>query len=92
MRFETRTKADGSRARTATITTARNTIETPVFMPVGTRGSVRTQTLGQLERLGASIILANTYHLLVRPGIELFERLGGLHRWMGFPNSILTDS
>ncbi|MDB4953352.1 MAG: queuine tRNA-ribosyltransferase [Myxococcales bacterium] len=90
--LEIRTKADGSRARTGTITTAHNRIETPVFMPVGTRGSVRTQTLAQLERLGASIILSNTYHLLVRPGIEVFERLGGLHRWMGWKQSILTDS
>jgi queuine tRNA-ribosyltransferase len=90
--FEIRAKAAGSRARTATLTTAHSTIETPVFMPVGTRGSVRTQTLAQLEKLGASIILGNTYHLLVRPGIETFERFGGLHRWMGWKKSILTDS
>ena len=92
MKFEIRAKAEGSRARTGTITTAHNTIDTPVFMPVGTRGAVRTQTLGQLESLGASIILSNTYHLLVRPGIEVFERLGGLHSWMGWTKSILTDS
>src|SRR4051812_50184722 len=61
-------------------------------MPVGTRGTVRTQTLAQLAELGAPILLANTYHLLVRPGIEAFERFGGLHRWMGWPRSILTDS
>jgi queuine tRNA-ribosyltransferase len=90
--LEIRTKALDSRARTATLVTAHSTIETPVFMPVGTRGTVRTQTLDQLERLGASIILSNTYHLLVRPGIEVFERLGGLHRWMAWGKSILTDS
>lgn len=63
-----------------------------MFMPVGTRGTVRTQTLDQLDELGAPVLLANTYHLLVRPGIEVFERLGGLHRWMGWNRPILTDS
>jgi queuine tRNA-ribosyltransferase len=92
VKFELRATATGSRARAATITTLHGTIETPVFMPVGTRATVRTQTLAQLHRLGASIILANTYHLLVRPGIEVFERLGGLHRWMSWPHAILTDS
>jgi queuine tRNA-ribosyltransferase len=82
----------GSRARTATLETARDAIATPVFMPVGTRGTVRTQTLAQLAALDAPILLANTYHLMVRPGIDVFERLGGLHRWMGWPRSILTDS
>jgi queuine tRNA-ribosyltransferase len=53
---------------------------------------VRTQTLAQLEQLGAPILLANTYHLLVRPGLDVFERFGGLHRWMGWTHSILTDS
>ena len=61
-------------------------------MPVGTRGTVRTQTLGQLEALGAPMLLANTYHLMARPGSELFDRVGGLHRWMGWRGSILTDS
>lgn len=68
------------------------TIETPIFMPVGTRGSVRTQTLDQIEKLAAPIVLANTYHLFTRPGLELFERVGGLHRWMGWRGAILTDS
>lgn len=63
-----------------------------MFMPVGTRGSVRTQPLERLEALGARLILANTYHLLVRPGPELFERFGGIHRWIGWPGSVLTDS
>ena len=92
MRFEVRARATGSRARTATVTTLHGRFETPLFMPVGTRGTVRTQTLGQLQRLGAPMLLANTYHLMVRPGIEVFERLGGLHRWMGWTGSILTDS
>jgi queuine tRNA-ribosyltransferase len=95
VKFSVHATAAGSRARAATLSTGRDTIETPVFMPVGTRGTVRTQTRGQLAELagrGAPILLANTYHLLVRPGIDVFERFGGLHRWMGWPHSILTDS
>lgn len=90
--FQLRARATGSRARLGTLTTLHDTVETPVFMPVGTRGAVRTQTLGQLADLGPKLILANTYHLLVRPGIETFERFGGLHRWMGWGHSLLTDS
>jgi queuine tRNA-ribosyltransferase len=90
--FRLRSTATGSRARRGTLTTLHATIETPVFMPVGTRGAVRTQTLGQLEQLGPKIILANTYHLLVRPGPEVLERFGGLHPWMGWDQAILTDS
>jgi queuine tRNA-ribosyltransferase len=92
VKFAVHATVAGSRARAATLETARDRIETPVFMPVGTRGTVRTQTLGQLAQLDAPILLANTYHLMVRPGIEVFERFGGLHRWMGWPRSILTDS
>jgi queuine tRNA-ribosyltransferase len=92
VRFAIETQAVGSSARAATLTTDHGVIETPVFMPVGTRGTVRTQTLAQLEQLAAPILLANTYHLLVRPGIEVFEHFGGLHRWMGWTRAILTDS
>jgi queuine tRNA-ribosyltransferase len=92
VKFTVHATVDGSQARAATLETARDVIATPVFMPVGTRGTVRTQTLAQLTALGAPILLANTYHLMVRPGIDVFERFGGLHRWMGWPHSILTDS
>ena len=92
MRLEIHAVATGSRARVATLVTSHDRVETPVFMPVGTRATVRTQTRAQLERLGAPILLANTYHLLVRPGLDVFERFGGLHRWMGWTHSILTDS
>jgi len=85
-------RAAGSRARAGTLETLHGAIETPVFMPVGTRATVRTQTLEQLLALDAPILLANTYHLMVRPGRELFERVGGLHRWMRWPRPILTDS
>jgi queuine tRNA-ribosyltransferase len=67
-------------------------VETPVFMPVGTRGTVRTQTAYQLKALGAPILLANTYHLMLRPGAATFEQFGGLHRWSSWNGSILTDS
>ncbi len=90
--FQLRSTATGSRARRGTLTTQHAVIETPVFMPVGTRGAVRTQTLAQLEQLAPSIILANTYHLMVRPGADVLDRMGGLHRWMGWKRAILTDS
>jgi queuine tRNA-ribosyltransferase len=85
-------QATHGRARAATLTTAHGVIETPIFMPVGTRGTVRTQSKSQLEALDAPVILANTYHLLVRPGAQVFEGIGGLHRWMNWSRAILTDS
>ncbi len=90
MRFELHAR-DG-RARAGTLTTAHGEVATPQFMPVGTRATVRTQTGAQLERAGATMILANTYHLLIRPGRAHFEQTGGLHRWMRWPRPILTDS
>ncbi len=79
-------------ARATTITTARGTVTTPCFMPVGTRGAVRTVDTVDLEALGAQIVLGNTYHLLFRPGHELIERLGGLHGFNGWSGHVLTDS
>ena len=93
--FRVLATAAASRARTGLVTTLHGEVATPVFMPVGTRGSVRTQTLPQLlelRELGAPILLANTYHLLVRPGPALFERIGGLHAWTKWPGAFLTDS
>lgn len=90
--FSLHATATGSRARAGTLITAHGEVRTPVFMPVGTRGTVRTQTLAQLETLDAPVLLANTYHLLVRPGPDVLERFGGLHRWMKWPRAILTDS
>ncbi|MBV8760436.1 MAG: tRNA guanosine(34) transglycosylase Tgt [Deltaproteobacteria bacterium] len=92
VRFELRKTASGSRARLGRLTTLHSEVPTPVFMPVGTRGTVRTQGLERLEAFGARLILANTYHLLVRPGPELFEKFGGIHRWIGWRESVLTDS
>ncbi|MDP1761074.1 MAG: tRNA guanosine(34) transglycosylase Tgt, partial [Deltaproteobacteria bacterium] len=78
--------------RLGEITTARGVIETPVFMPVGTYATVKTLTPEDLQEIGAAIILSNTYHLYLRPGIETIEALGGLHRFMHWDGPILTDS
>jgi queuine tRNA-ribosyltransferase len=79
-------------ARRGRLTTPHGTVETPFFMPVGTQASVKALTQEALEDLGAEIILANTYHLYLRPGHELVRKLGGLHQFMSWPRAILTDS
>jgi queuine tRNA-ribosyltransferase len=84
--------ATDGRARRGTLDTPHGRVETPAFMPVGTRGAVKALTPRDLEDLGASIILGNTYHLYLRPGDELIARRGGLHRFIGWPRPILTDS
>jgi queuine tRNA-ribosyltransferase len=85
-------QTDPTGARRGKLTTPHGAIETPVFMPVGTAGTVKGLTQGALEELGAGIILANTYHLYLRPGQELIRKLGGLHKFMSWRNAILTDS
>ena len=80
------------RARTGEVETPHGTVETPVFMPVGTQGSVKSLTPEDMEEIGIGIILANTYHLYLRPGHKLIEKLGGLHRFMHWSRPILTDS
>jgi queuine tRNA-ribosyltransferase len=79
-------------ARAGVLETAHGPVETPVFMPVGTKASVKATLPAELRDLGAQIVLANTYHLHFRPGAELVEELGGLHRFMGWDGPILTDS
>jgi queuine tRNA-ribosyltransferase len=86
------TKTDATGARRGRLTTPHGAIDTPVFMPVGTQASVKGLTQEALEDLGAEIILANTYHLYLRPGHELVRKLGGLHQFMSWPRAILTDS
>ncbi len=84
---------DGStRARTGVLSTPHGEVRTPVFQPVGTNATVKALDPDDLHEVGASIILANTYHLALRPGHERIERLGGLHRFMGWDGAILTDS
>src|SRR6201988_3828565 len=82
---------DGA-ARRGRLTTAHGTVETPAFMPVGTAGTVKAMTPEEVVSLGFEMILANTYHLALRPGEEIVRRLGGLHRFMGWEGAILTDS
>ena len=81
-----------SRARAGRLRTAHGMIETPVFMPVGTQATVKTTTPGELREAGATMILANVYHLMQRPGAEVLAAAGGLHRFMGWDGGILTDS
>ena len=83
--------SDGA-ARTGVVSTAHGSIETPVFMPVGTAGTVKAMTADSVRATGARIVLGNTYHLMLRPGAERVARLGGLHRLMDWPGPILTDS
>jgi queuine tRNA-ribosyltransferase len=79
-------------ARAGRITAAHGEVQTPAFMPVGTAGSVKTLTPDELAAAGADILLANTYHWSLRPGVETVRRMGGLHRFMGWSGAILTDS
>jgi queuine tRNA-ribosyltransferase len=85
------TNTDG-RARRGVLTTAHGPVETPAFMPVGTQGAVKGVTHRDLESLRVEILLSNTYHLYLRPGSDLIARRGGLHRFIGWPLPILTDS
>ena len=93
MPFFTLTHKDkNSQARTGIIHTAHGDIETPVVMPVGTQGTVKTLDVEDLEKIGAQIILGNTYHLHLRPGEDLISEFGGLHKFMAWDRPILTDS
>jgi queuine tRNA-ribosyltransferase len=82
----------GSRARRGSLTTAHGKIETPAFMAVGTRATVTGLTPADLIAMGAQVVLGNTYHLMLRPGPELFRRVGGIHNFMGWQGPVLTDS
>src|ERR1700750_3084616 len=92
LHFELQATASGCQARAARFTTAHNEVLTPTFMPVGTHGAVRSQRREDLLDNGAQVLLANTYHLMLRPGVDLLGKLGGLHRFSNWPRSILTDS
>jgi len=90
--FETTAKESSCSARAGQIVTKHGSIDTPVFMPVGTAGTVKALTPRQLDDAGAQIILANTYHLFLRPGSEVIKKFAGLHRFMAWDKPILTDS
>src|SRR5262249_14031353 len=92
MIFEGLTKDPKTRARRGRLQTAHGVVETPVFMPVGTQATVKSMTGDQLHALNVEILLCNAYHLLLRPGPETIQQLGGLHRFMAWDRPILTDS
>src|SRR6516162_8738752 len=92
MHFEVLCTDVVSRARRGRLKTAHGVIETPVFMPVGTQGTVKATTPTELLEVGAQVILGNTYHLFLRPGLEVIQHSGGLHKFMGWDRPILTDS
>ena len=92
LNFRVEAEATGSRARAATFRTLHNDVLTPLFMPVGTQATVKAQLPQTLEDAGSQILLANTYHLLLRPGPEVFRRMGGIHKFMSWRRSVLTDS
>jgi queuine tRNA-ribosyltransferase len=92
LHFDLITSDPDTQARQGRITTAHGEIATPVFMPVGTAGTVKAITQQELKALGAEIILANTYHLYLRPGHQLIHELGGLHRFISWDHPMLTDS
>jgi len=90
--FELLNQDPASRARRGRLLTSRGAVETPVFMPVGTQASVKALDPRELLEMGTQILLGNTYHLSIRPGLEILQEAGGLHRFMNWPHPILTDS
>ncbi|MFH1496347.1 MAG: tRNA guanosine(34) transglycosylase Tgt [Verrucomicrobiota bacterium] len=82
----------GGKARATRFTTLHGEVQTPIFMPVGTQATVKSMSVGDLKTTGANVLLANTYHLLLRPGPEVFEKFGGIHRFMNWDRPVLTDS
>lgn len=91
-RFRTTAQDPASGARTGVLETPHGPVETPAFMPVASQGTVKGLTHDQVEALGAGIILVNSYHLFLRPGVETVEAMGGLHSFISWPKPILTDS
>ncbi len=92
LNFRVEAEAPGTKARASRLITLHNEVETPVFMPVATRGVIRTQDMAAVHELGFPVLLANTYHLLIRPGTEVFRKFGGIHKFMNWERSVLTDS
>ncbi len=92
LEFQLQATASGSRARAGRFRTLHNEVLTPTFMPVGTHAAVRAQRREDVLASGAQVLLANTYHLMLRPGTALFDQFGGIHRFMNWPRSVLTDS
>ena len=85
-------QAQNGKARAGALYTSRGVVETPTFMPVATQGAVKAIGVDDLNQIGAQIVLANTYHLYLRPGSQVVEKFSGLHNFMGWNKPILTDS
>jgi len=92
LNFKLEATATGSRARAASFTTLHGKVQTPIFMPVGTQATVKNQTVESLKTAGSNVLLANTYHLLLRPGAEVMRKFGGIHKFMNWDRPVLTDS
>ncbi|MFA4954400.1 MAG: tRNA guanosine(34) transglycosylase Tgt [Patescibacteria group bacterium] len=90
--YELKKTSDKSRARRGVLHTAHGNLETPFFMPIATKGAVKTLSAQDIETLGSPIILSNAYHLYLRPGIDVLKEFGGLHKFMSWNGAILTDS
>src|SRR5436305_15036070 len=90
--FTIQTRDPGSRARTGTLRLAHGEVATPAFVPLATRGTVKTLEPAEVAALGYELILGNTFHLFLSPGPELIRRLGGLHKFMRWDRAIITDS
>lgn len=92
LKFQVQAQSPGTRARAGTFETLHGSVQTPVFMPVGTQATVKGQTVESLRGAGSRVLLANTYHLMLRPGVEVFRHFGGIHRFMNWDGPVLTDS
>ncbi len=92
LNFTLERESSGSAARAATFQTLHGEVKTPIFMPVGTQATVKAQTIDSLKATGARVLLANTYHLLLRPGAEVLRKFGGIHRFMNWDGPVLSDS
>lgn len=90
--FQVESTCTDTQARTGLLSTSHGTVRTPVFMPLATQGSVKSLSPGDMSEIGTSILLGNTYHLYLRPGMEIIRQFGGLHRFMAWDGPILTDS
>lgn len=90
--FQIEAQSTGTEARAATFNTLHGPVQTPIFMPVGTQATVKSQSVDSLKSVGSRVLLANTYHLLLRPGPEVFKKFGGIHRFMNWDGPVLTDS
>src|SRR5450432_1173730 len=92
LKFRLEGTASGSPARARRFPTLHHGVLTPTFMPVGTHAAVRAQRREDVLDSGAQVLLANTYHLMLRPGLDIFEKFSGIHGFMNWPKSVLTDS